>query len=313
MPPHRRHERRNGHGSPPRNAFPGVTPIPVSMGRFATSWELTKTSFRVASQDKELMLLPILSFLAMIASFALVIGIAWKGNLLLQVTDDASGDVRPLQFLLVAFLYLALAFVQTFFAAAVVAGATQRLNGGNPTLGSSLRAAGSKVGRILAWSAVLATVNILLQMLRERGGTAGRIAAGLGNMAWSLATYFMVPVLLYEGAPVLGSIGRSGSLFKKTWGEQVIGNGGVNLVFGAAIFVVAMIGYVVLQPYVVAKNWLGALPFAVFFVGIGLALFALQAVVQGVYKAALYRFAVTGEAGVGFTADQLKGSFQAKT
>lgn len=282
------------------------------MGRFANSWALTKTSFRVASQDKELMLLPILSFLASAASFALVIGVAWKGHLLPQITNETTGDVRPLQFALAALLYLILAFIQTFFAAAVVAGATERLAGGNPTVGSSIRKASSKIGRILAWSAVVATVNIVLQMLRERGGSAGRIVAGLGNMAWSLATYFMVPILLFEDVPLTASVGRSGSLFKKTWGEQVIGNGGVGLVFGVAFMLLLFIGMFLVQPLVAAHRWVEALPIIAVIVMVGLVLAALQAVVQGVYKAALYRFATTGQTASGFTPEQMQGSFAPK-
>ncbi len=282
------------------------------MGRFATSWALTKTSFKVALLDKELMILPVLSFLAMAASFVAVIGIASENGLLPQITDNATNDIRPAQLALVAALYLALAFIQTFFAAAVVAGATERLRGGDPTLGSALRAAGKKAGRILAWSAVLATVNVILQLLRERGGLAGQIVAGLGNMAWSLATYFMVPILLYENVPLMGSVGRSGSLFKKTWGEQVIGNGGVGLVFGLVMMGIVMITAVIVQPMLVARQWMSALPIIAVAVTIVLVLMALQAVVQGVYKAALYRFAVTGETAPGFTTDQLKGSYQAK-
>ncbi|MES2154474.1 MAG: DUF6159 family protein [bacterium] len=282
------------------------------MGRFANSWELTKTSFKVASADKELLILPVLSLLAMVASFALVIGVAARYHLLGPITNEQTGDVAPLQLALAAFLYLSLAFIQTFFAAAVVAGAMERLSGGNPTLGSALKAASRKAGRILVWSAVLATVNILLQMLRERGGMAGRIVAGLGNMAWSLATYFMVPVLLFEEVPMVGSVGRSGALFKKTWGEQVIGNGGVGLVFGLVFMLLAMLGYALAAPLIQARDWLGAVPIIAVFVTLGLVVLAIQAVVQGVYKAALYRFATTGTTAAGFTTEQLSGAYQVR-
>jgi hypothetical protein len=282
------------------------------MSRFGNSWELTKTSFRVARQDKELMVLPILSFLAMAASFALVMGIAWKANILPQITDAQTGDIQPVQLLLVAALYLVLAFVQTFFAAAIVAGAMQRLQGGNPTLGSALSAAGKKIGPILAWSAVLATANVVFQLLREKGGLAGKIVASLGSIAWNLATYFMIPVLLFETEPMTKSLGRSGSLFKKTWGEQVIGNGGVGLVFGIAMFVIGVVGFFLVQPLLLSGRFLTALPIIVTVVAIIAIIACLQAVVQGVYKAALYRFATTGQADGGFSAEQLTSAYTAK-
>jgi hypothetical protein len=286
----------------------------VPMGRFANSWELTKTSFRVASQDKELMLLPVLSFLAGILSFALVAGIGFSAGLFPKITD-ATGHLRLGAAGLMVVLYFLLAFVQTYFAAAVVAGASERLAGGNPTIGSSLRAANRRLGRLLGWSAISATVSIVLQIVRERGGLAGRIAAGLGNLAWQLATYFVIPILLFEEVGLAPSIGRSGSLFKKTWGEQVIGTGGVGLVFGLAFMLLIFVGVLLVQAVVTAGGpsggLLAALPIIVVFVGLGIALTALQAVIQGVYKAALYRFATTGQA-MGFTTEQLQGSFRPK-
>jgi hypothetical protein len=281
------------------------------MGRFATSWALTKASLRVVSQDKELLVLPILSFLASVAAFAAVIGVGFGAGILPHVTEPNGQPSLP-GILLAAALYLGLAFVQVFFGAAVVAGASERLSGGNPTLGSSLRAAGRKAGRLFVWSIFVAIVNILLQMLRERGGQAGRLAAGLGNLAWSLATYFMIPVLLFEDDPVMKSVGRSGSLFKKTWGETVIGNGGVGLVFGLMMMAVVLLAMLASRPLLATGGWVAALPvFAIAMVAL-LLLASLQAVLGGVYKAALYRFATTGQAGAGFAPEQLQGAFVPK-
>lgn len=278
------------------------------MGRFATSWTLTKASLRVVSQDKELLVLPILSFLASIAAFAGVVGLGWTAGLFPEFTNP-DGTVKLAAVAAGLALYLLLAFVQVFFAAAVVAGAHQRLSGGNPTLGSSLKAAAQKAGRLFVWSIFVAVVNVLLQMLRERGGQLGRIAAGVGNLAWSLATYFMIPVLLFENDPVMKSVGRSGSLFKKTWGETVIGSGGVGLVFGILMMAVVLLAMLVLQSAPGPGMFLGV--FAVAIVAL-LLLSTLQAVLAGVYKTALYRFATTGQAGAGFTPEQLQAAFVPK-
>lgn len=282
-----------------------------AMGRFANSWSLTKASLHVVSQDKELLLLPVLSFLASVIAFVAVVGIGFGAHIVPNVTL-ADGQPNVPGILLAAVLYLGLAFVQVYFGAAVIAGATERLAGGNPTLGSSLRAASRKAGRLLLWSVFVAVVNILLQMLRERGGTAGRIAAGVGNLAWSLTTYFMLPVLLFEGEPVMKSIGRSGSLFKKTWGETVIGSGGVGLVFGILMVAIVLLTMFLGQPLVAVGGWVAALPlFAVALVAL-LLLATLQSVLGGVYKAALYRYATTGQMVPGFAPQQLQGAFVPK-
>jgi hypothetical protein len=278
------------------------------MGRFANSWTMTKASLRVVAQDKELLVLPILSLLASVVAFLAVVGVGFGTGILPNVFR-ADGSPNGAGIVLAFLLYVALAFVQVFFAAAVVAGASERLAGGNPTLASSLKAASRRLGRLFVWSIFVAVVNVLLQALRERGGQAGRLAAGLGNMAWSLATYFMIPVLLFEDAPVMKSVGRSGSLFKKTWGETVIGTGGVGLVFGLLMVALVMVGLFLGQALYASGGLLAALP-VIALVGFGVLLLAtLQSVLGGVYKAALYRFATTGQAGAGFAPEHLQGAF----
>jgi len=279
------------------------------MGRFATSWAITKASLRIVREDKELLVLPVLSAVAGLVLLAAVVGVGWTQGLFPTVTD-AQGHVNPLSLLLLAVLYLGLAFVNVFFGAAVVAGAAERMAGGNPTLGSCLRAAARRSGRLLAWAAITATVSILLQVLRERGGLAGRITAGLGSLAWGLATYFAIPVLLFEDVAVGAAIGRSGSLFKKTWGESVIGTSGVGLVFGVATAAVVVVGMFAIQAV------LGAPGGIVTVVAIGLAvltaivlLLAVQSVLSSVYKSALYRYATTGQLPAGFAPEHIANAF----
>ncbi|MFO1532630.1 MAG: DUF6159 family protein, partial [Thermoplasmatota archaeon] len=160
------------------------------MGRIANSWEIVKASARVVRQDKELLVLPVLSFLASLVTLALVAGIGWKGGILPQVTD-AAGHVKPLAFVLAGVVYLGLAIVNIYFAAAVVAGAAQRLAGSDPTLGSCLGAASRRFGRLFAWAAITATVSVLLQVIRERGGFAGRLFASLGALACLLVVNYI--------------------------------------------------------------------------------------------------------------------------
>ncbi|HLF16211.1 MAG TPA: DUF6159 family protein [Candidatus Thermoplasmatota archaeon] len=282
------------------------------MGRFARSWHLCKASAHVVKQDRELLWMPVLSFVSTLIAIAAVAGVGYVGGLWPEV-QDAEGNVKPLAFVLTFALYIALAFVTLFFNAAVVSGATERLKGGDPTVGSALRGAWSKVGRIFLWSIVVATVNVILQMLREasrrsRSPMLGSLLTSFAGMAWNLATYFMVPVLLFEAEGIGSSFRRSAGLFKKTWGETVIGEAGIGLVAGVATLVVVLLSAFVislLAPAGIAGLVVGAL-LAVTAVALTVAYFAI---LQGVYKAALYQYATTGQAGGAFTPDDLGGAF----
>ena len=201
------------------------------MGRFGRSWQLIKLCWGVLGQDKELIVFPIVSGIAVVivtASF-IVPGI-FTGYWESFVGND--GTIPVSMWVLVVLFYLVEYLVIIFFNAALVSAAMIRLKGGDPTLGDGLRGAWSHIGAILGWAAISATVGLVLQALRERGGFAGAIVAALGGMAWNIITFLVIPVLVVEGVNPIEGIKRSASLLKKTWGEQIIGNAGIGLIFG---------------------------------------------------------------------------------
>ncbi len=279
------------------------------MGRLARSWDLLKTSMKVVNHDKELMLLPILSMLATVVAIGAVVGLSvpfWP-----QIMA-ADGSFDPIAFVFAFALYIATAFVATFFHAATIAGANERLSGGDPTLGSSIRGAARHAGRLFLWSIVVATVNVILQAIRERAGVLGRILASIGGLAWNLATYFVVPFLVVEEKAIGESVRGSADAFKRTWGESVVGEVGIGFVFGL-LFIPVFILALIIGMMVAAIN-----PIAGLFAGLGTLLViggflaVFQYTVSGVYKTALFRFATTGEAPWGFTQEQLANAYHAK-
>src|SRR5437879_6054662 len=114
----------------------------MTMGRITRSFQLAGQSYRVLMQDKELMILPLMSGIviaAVAASFFIGFGLE------LRQFENRSTVVYLPMFLMYVVTYA----VGIFFQAAVIAGATERLRGGNPTLGSALGAAGRRLTSIL--------------------------------------------------------------------------------------------------------------------------------------------------------------------
>jgi hypothetical protein len=266
------------------------------MGRFARSLELVGQSFRLLMQDKELMVLPLVSGLVtavVVATFFVGFGLSFA---LME-------HPQPLLALPIFLMYVATYFVGIFFHAAVIAGATERLHGGTPTLGSALSAAARRAGPILLWALIAATVGTLLQMIRGRGHIVERIVASILGAAWSLATFFIVPVLVLEDVSVRESFSRSLNLMRQTWGEAVVGTGGVGLV-GFACWVglglvVALFVALNLVPVAVTVGVLG-----------GITLLAGFSALGAIYAASLYRYATTGSAGPGFDTATLAQAFE---
>jgi membrane protein implicated in regulation of membrane protease activity len=105
---------------------------------------------------------------------------------------------------------------------------------------------------------------------------------------------------------------HSVELLKRSWGENLIGNGGIGVVFGLAM-VLAMLVAAVLIGGAFATQSMIAVVLAVVVVVIGLTLLGLiQASLHGIYAAALYRYAETGETSGGFNAELLGQAFREK-
>ena len=197
--------------------------------RFSRSWSLIRASGSVLRQDKELMIFPLCSAIA-----ALLIAASFIVPLLATGALERIDDGRPPAGLLVlGFLfYLSQYFVVFFFNAALVGAAMIRLDGGNPTVADGLRIARSRVMPILGYAAIAATVGLLLRAIEERAGFIGRWIAGLLGLAFTVATFLTVPILVTQDIGPVAAVKQSAALLKRTWGENIIGNAGIGLVFG---------------------------------------------------------------------------------
>ncbi|HSW31621.1 MAG TPA: DUF6159 family protein [Longimicrobiales bacterium] len=262
-------------------------------GSFSNSWALVKASADVLRMDKELLVFPLLSGVA-----AVLVMVSFFVPMLVLGGWPALADMEGTYLgYAVAFLfYFVLYTVAFFFNAALVGAALIRLDGGDPTISDGLAIASKRMGAILGYAAVAATVGMLLRAISERSGFLGRIAVGLVGMAWSLATYLAVPVLVTKDVGPLDAIKESASLFKRTWGEQVVGSFGM----GWAVFsaVLSWCLFSVLLIMLGAKiSPVGALTAVAVAVAGFVFLALLASALKGVYTAALYRYAETGEAG----------------
>ena len=266
------------------------------MGRIGRSFELVRQSWSILMHDKELVVLPLLSGLIMI-------GVAASFFFAFDVRTGIETEDRALLALPTFLFYVVAYFIGLFFQAAVVAGATERLRGGDPTVGSSLRAAASRIGPIFMWALVAATVGMILRSIQERSGLLGKIVIAFVGAAWSLATFFVVPVLVFEQGGVTDSFKRSIAIFKKTWGETLAG--GVTLGLAAFFGWLALIGTTMLL-FAIGLEIVGVI---VAVIGV-LVLATIFPTLDGIFVAALYRYATAGPAAAGPDANQLAQAFK---
>jgi hypothetical protein len=267
------------------------------VGTLDRTWRLYKESFKVLSADVEILLFPVMSAMA-----AIVVAASFFIPLYRVGTFEAihSGAARWDDYATLFVWYYLNFFVVIFFNAALVGCANIRLSGGDPTVGDGLRIAAARMHRILAWAFIATTVGVLLQSLRNRRSLLGGLLGSAIGLGWTLITYLIVPVIVVEDLNMTNSISRSAELFRKNWGEQVAGSFGFGL-----------LNLVLLLPGVA----LGALLWQVdraagVIVGVVyvLILAVVTSAVKGVFTVALYRYATSGKAPQGFSADLIHGS-----
>ena len=267
------------------------------MERIRRGFRLLKGSWDVLRSDKELLFLPVISFLTIAAATAAIGGLAWAGGL-----GTERETLKPLDYVYLGVFYFVAYFIGIFFNAAVVGAATIRFQGRDPTVRDGLRLAGLKAGKIAGWAAISATVGLVLRSLEERFGFLGDLLVGLIGVVWGAVTFFVVPVILYEPVGPVQGIKRSASIFRQRWGEQMTGN----VAIGLAAFLLGLpfIGVAVLVGLI-------SMPLGIVLgvIAIG-GLVAIGTAVSGIFQAALYRYATAGESARAFDAGDLQSSFR---
>ena len=277
--------------------------------RLERSIELLEASWAFLGKHRGLLVFPVLSSIAvllLLASFVLPMG----GIQALAAQAVPTYPQKTLAFL----FYLSQCFVMFFFNAALIGAIMMQLDGETPTVSGGLRIAASKVGPIFAYSLIAGTIGLFLHLLQERLGFVERLVVGLIGVSWTLATYLVVPVLVFrQQCGPIEAILESAELFKKTWGKGDLGAAGLGLVF-VVVFVVEAVCGIALVSFARSITHGAFLVVLLEIIGIGvLVLTALvQVTLSGIYHVALFRYANGFSAVSGFDPDVLEQAFQAR-
>ncbi len=277
--------------------------------RLASSWRLVKASWGVLRSDRELVVFPIVSGIASLIAVLLFALPLWASGYFDDINDEGAGVAG---YVVLFVLYLVLAIVVNFCNAALVGAALIRLRGGDPTVADGFGAARAHIVPILGYSVIGATVGVILQVIRDKSGWLGDIVAGLIGVAWGLATYLVVPVLVVEDIGPIEAVKRSGALLRRTWGEQIAGNFGIGAAIGLMTLGVVAAGAALIA-LAAATGLTAVIVLAVILTVIAVTIVAvIGSALKGIYTAALYRYAAEGDVSGGFAPDLIQNAFAPK-
>ena len=114
--------------------------------RVSNTWRLARISWGILRKDRELLVIPLLMLLVSAVVIALAVIIA---NTLSTTSGPDAED--PAMTVLGLATSLILGVISVFCQGAMVAGAYERMMGGDPTVGSALSAAMKRMDRLIFW------------------------------------------------------------------------------------------------------------------------------------------------------------------
>jgi len=255
--------------------------------RIIRSFELVKASWQILMSDKKLLAFPLISGIVTLLVIATFIPVMFFSNGLFSFSTSTVGGIAFL-FL----FYLVSYFVVIFFNVALISCVYAKLNGKDMSVKEGLVAASRHLGSILVWAIVAATVGLILRAIEDRSGFLGQIAASIIGGVWSLITMFVLPVLAIEDKGVFDAMKESLGLFKKTWGESVVGTISITLIFG----LIGVVGLLLVMGALFVGNVALVIAALVLFIVLLAILAILSSAMQGIFTVALYMYAKTGKA-----------------
>lgn len=277
------------------------------MGTFSRSLSLAKQSWSILRAHPQLSLFPLISG---IVSLFVMASFAVPGFFIFQGMEGKE-QMGPVEYAFMFCFYLVSYFVVIFFNAGLVTCANEVLAGRPATFRDGMRNAFSHFGPILLYALIASTVGMILRTISERVGLIGKIVVSILGMAWTLITYFVVPILVVEGKSPIQSIKESGALLKRTWGENVVGNASLGLIFGllSLVAIIPLVAGFVMM----AMGTVGVAVGIAMVVAsvIGLILLALiNAALTGIYQTSLYLYARTGQIPGAYSPDVIQYAFR---
>jgi len=285
---------------------------PSFSDRLNISIGLVQASSAILLKNRSLLLFPLIS---MIAALLVLASFAWPsggiGSLMTLIPDGKA--FTNSHYAAYFLFYLCEYFVVFFFNTALVGAVMKQLDGEDATFGDGLRIAFSKLYTIFGYALISATVGVVLRAIEERSGWLGRIIGGLLGTSWTLATYFVVPVLAANDVGPIEAVKQSARLFTRTWGETALGATGMGLTF-AMFFLLVLAGGMGLTELAkhVFQSELMMQAMQLLTIGSLIIVMLIFSALSRIYAVALYRYASDSAGTAGFDTDALALAFYAR-
>lgn len=279
--------------------------------RVVRTQAIMSAAWYILKEDLSLFLLPVASSLCLL----LLVGSYLVPTIIGWVTDERFNTgivyIEPRSQAGLFLFYLVTYATVVFFNAALAACVLEKLEGREITIVHGLKEALTCVPQIVGWAVLSATVGLVIKTIERRSGFLGNLIVQTLGVAWSVATFLVVPVLVAEKKGPFEAVQASVQLVKRTWGEDVL----AGLGFGALYFILSIPGWFV---FVLGAGMITSqLPIAIIVMSLAILYFPFLGLILStmstIFDVVLYRYAKLGSITPGFDGELLKASFPTRS
>jgi len=286
------------------------------MNRFSRGSALVSESWNMLRNNKTLLAFPLIA-LGGTFVVSIVFGIIFA--ILGVFSGNSARTSNPLALIVLFLYYLANYFIVNMSNAALISSVFSIMDGGTPTVQSGYDMAMSRVGKILTFSAIAATVGVIAQMIREGGRNKNLVVAIITSLLastilgiWSIVSFFVLPIIIAENLDVFAALKRSTQLFRDTWGENLASSFALGCALFLGFLAAAAPGLLITFVGVGANSGLLTIV-GILVLVVVVALFSLvSSGINAILQAALYRYAVNKSAPNLFPASELADAYAPK-
>lgn len=205
----------------------------------ARSWKESKAvtgqAWGVIRANPYMLAFPVVSGILAIFAFLIIGGIGFAALGWSQVQADAtSGEVSDSSVLVGVVVLFVAAYVATLitqtFMGGLVKCADEELQGRDSSFGAGLSAALRRLPALMGWALIETIVGWLISAVQGNGANDNilvtilrAILASLMAVAWTIITFFVLPLIILRGKGPVQAIKESVRLIRATWGMQVAG------------------------------------------------------------------------------------------
>ncbi len=221
-------------------------------GKMKRGWQIAMAGWRFILNNPSCLIFPLISIITQALVFIPLIAYVVIYLLEKKNTEHlAAHQQTQLPSSMIAF-YIVILFCAGLVASIMYTALShymaQKLENKPTSIFSSLGRAFSRLGTLLAWTAINMILTAIFNWIRKSArddtfpfNIIASLVAGILQFAWQFLTFFVYPIFALTELSAIGSIKASGETVKKMWGEQIGATFNISLIGFIAILALGFI------------------------------------------------------------------------